>query len=234
MRKQLDKLVSWIGLALTVFLVVAGALLTWGSVFVGNQVHDQLSIQGITMPTGAALDALPAEDKAALEPYAGQPMTTGPQAEAYANHFILVHMNEGTDSLFKTLQGLGIDTTQWASMAPLTYASAGTVANDIKDNTKTPSLTDDQRTQGAAAVTTFRTSVLFTGNTLRGLLLYGYAFATIGTIAGIAAICAFVGAAIMLLLTILGFRHAARQTDVAPASAARTGPLSPSPVAASA
>ena len=32
------------------------------------------------------------------------------------------------------------------------------------------------------------------GNTLRGLLLYGYAFATMGTIAGIAAIAAFVGA----------------------------------------
>ena len=29
------------------------------------------------------------------------------------------------------------------------------------------------------------------GNTLRGLLLYGYAFATIGTIAGIAAIVSF-------------------------------------------
>ena len=107
MRKQLDKLVSWFGLALTVFLVVAGALLTWGSSFVGNQVHDQLAVQDITMPSGAALDALPPADKAALEPYAGQPMTTGPQAEAYANHFILVHMNEGTDTLFKTLQGLG-------------------------------------------------------------------------------------------------------------------------------
>ena len=33
------------------------------------------------------------------------------------------------------------------------------------------------------------------GDTLRGLLLYGYAFATIGTIAGYAAIVAFAGAA---------------------------------------
>jgi hypothetical protein len=203
--------VSWIGLALTVFLLVAGALLTWGSVYIGNQVHDQLAIQDITMPAGPALDALPPEDKAALEPYAGQPMTTGPQAEAYANHFILVHMNEGTDTLFKTLQGLGIDTSQWQSLAPLTYSSAGAVGNDIKDPTKTPNLTDDQRTQGAAAVALFRTNVLFTGNTLRGLLLYGSAFATIGTIAGIAAICAFVGAGIMLILTILGFWHASRQ-----------------------
>lgn len=221
MRKQLDRLVSWIGLALTAVLLVAGALLTWGSNFVADQVHDQLGMQGITMPSGPALDALPAADKAALEPYAGQQMTTGPQAQAYANHFILVHMNEGTDTLFKSLQDLGIDTSQWESMAPLTYASAGTVNSDINDKTKTPNLTDDQRTQGSAAVSTFRTGTLFTGNTLRGLLLYGYAFATIGTIAGIAAICAWVGAGVMLILSILGFWHASRQTkrqETAPAA----------------
>ena len=48
---------------------------------------------------------------------------------------------------------------------------------------------------------------LFQGETLRGLLLYGYAFATIGTIAGYAAIAAFVGAVILLVLALLGFRH---------------------------
>ena len=222
MRKQLDKRVSWFGVALPVSFVVAGALLTWGSSFVANQVHDQLAVQDITMPSGAALDALPPADKAALEPYAGQPMSTGPQAKAYADHFILVHMNEGTNTLFKTLQGMGIDTAQWSSMAPLTYAAAGTVANDISDPTKTPTLTADQRTQGAAAVSAFRTNVLFTGNTLRGLLLYGYAFATIGTLAGIAAICAFIGAGVMLILTLLGFWHASRRPKVADAPPAAT------------
>ena len=56
------------------------------------------------------------------------------------------------------------------------------------------------------------------GNTLRGLLLYGYAFATIGTIAGIAAIAAFAGAFVLLAFALLGMRHA-RQTaraEVAP------------------
>lgn len=216
MRKALDKLVSWFGLALTLFLLVAGGMLTWAHSFIDNQVYDQLSMQQITMPSGAALDALPPADKAALEPYAGQPMTTGPQAEAYANHFILVHMNEGTDTLFKTLEGMGINTAQWQSLAPLTYSTAGTVNSDINDPTKTPTLTDQQRTDGSAAVTAFRTNTLFTGNTLRGLLLYGYAFATMGTIAGIAAILAFVGAAILLVLTLLGFWHASRQPKAAP------------------
>ena len=51
---------------------------------------------------------------------------------------------------------------------------------------------------------------LFMGSTLRGLLLYGYAFATIGTIAGIAAIVSFAGAAFLLGLFILGLVHARR------------------------
>lgn len=48
------------------------------------------------------------------------------------------------------------------------------------------------------------------GDTLHGLLLYGYAFATIGTIAGYAAIAAFAGAVILLLLVGLGFWHSRR------------------------
>jgi hypothetical protein len=47
----------------------------------------------------------------------------------------------------------------------------------------------------------------FKGETLRGLLLNAYGFATI---AGIAAICAFIGAAIMLVLSQLRFAHLRR------------------------
>ena len=45
---------------------------------------------------------------------------------------------------------------------------------------------------------------LLDGDTLRGLLLYGYAFATIGTIAGIAAFVSFGAAALLLVLVLLG------------------------------
>jgi len=49
---------------------------------------------------------------------------------------------------------------------------------------------------------------LFQGETLRGLLLGdGYAYWTFGQIAGVAAVVAFVGAAIMALLVLLGLRH---------------------------
>ena len=67
----------------------------YASVFITNEVHNQLAAQKITMPTDkTGLADLPAEDKAALEPYAGQQMTTGKQAQAYADHFIAVHLRE--------------------------------------------------------------------------------------------------------------------------------------------
>jgi hypothetical protein len=51
------------------------------------------------------------------------------------------------------------------------------------------------------------------GNTLRGLLLYGYAFATMGTIAGIAAVFSFAGAALLLMLFALGLWHARKSAQ---------------------
>jgi predicted lipid-binding transport protein (Tim44 family) len=51
---------------------------------------------------------------------------------------------------------------------------------------------------------------LFMGDTLRGLLLYGYAFATIGTIAGVAALVSGAAAVLLLLLAGLGLWHARR------------------------
>src|SRR6478735_4413207 len=197
MRSAFDKLLSGFGFALAAVLLIAGGLLTWASVFVGDTVHDQLSQQDITMPSGAALDALPAGDKAALEPYAGQQMTTGPQAKAYADHFILVHMNKGGAEL--------AETAGWQQ--PMTDSSAGAVSKEIAAET---TLSDSVKTEATTAVNTCRSDTLFTGNTLRGLLLYGYAFATIGTIAGYAAIAAFVGAGVLLILAILGLWHARR------------------------
>lgn len=68
----------------------------WASSFATSQVHDQLSAQKIVFPTtsSAAFKALPAADQTAMAPYAGQVMSTGAQAETYADHFIAVHLNE--------------------------------------------------------------------------------------------------------------------------------------------
>jgi hypothetical protein len=58
-------------------------------------------------------------------------------------------------------------------------------------------------------------NTVFKGETLRGLLLNAYAFGTMGTIAGIAAIGAFIAAAVMLLLSGLGLMHARRTSPAA-------------------
>lgn len=185
MRATFDKVTSWAGLLLVAVLLVAGGLLTWANSFVGSQVHDQLGNQQITMPTTkTGLAELPAADRAALEKYAGQQLTTGPQAKAYANHYILVHMNEASKGQ--------------------TYSEIS--GQYIQQCTSDPKAAATQACQDLGGVR----QTLFMGNTLRGLLLYGYAFATIGTIAGIAAIAAYAGAAILGVLVGFGFWHSRR------------------------
>jgi hypothetical protein len=183
MRSAFDKLISWTGLALAAVLLMAGGLLTWAHVFIDNQVNDQLSMQGITMPEGDALTGLPKADADALKPYAGSPMDTGPEAKAFADHYILVHMNEASgDRTYEEVSG------EFISMTP-----------------------DQQASEDGQALGGLR-QTLFMGNTLRGLLLYGYAFATIGTIAGIAAYVSFAGGVALLVLFGLGIWHARRVT----------------------
>jgi hypothetical protein len=99
-RKVFDALTSAGGAVVVVVLLVAGGLLTWGHSFVNSNVHNQLARQEIVFPAKAAF----AHAKAGTEitpsmipsvsQYAGQQLLTGPQAEAYADHFIAVHLSE--------------------------------------------------------------------------------------------------------------------------------------------
>jgi hypothetical protein len=97
-RTTFDKLLGWIGASLGALLLVAGGLLLWGSAYVHNTVQSQLAAQQITFPPASAF----AHPKAGTEitpsmipsvsQYAGQQLLTGQQAEAYADHFIAVHI----------------------------------------------------------------------------------------------------------------------------------------------
>ena len=90
-RRTLDRLTSYVGLTLTVILIVAGSLLAWGNNFVTDQVRTQLAAQQIFFPA----EGSPATKGAAFAPmrqYAGQQLTTGAQAETYANSFIAPHL----------------------------------------------------------------------------------------------------------------------------------------------
>ena len=194
MRSAFDKLISWTGLALAVVLLAAGGLLTWANVFIGDQVEQQFAQQDIVMPEGDALAGLPKADAEALEPYAGSTLDTGPEAKAYADHYILAHMNASGEEL---------------AGEPVSYSEASAKGRELSAAVaENPDATQAQKDEAAAWMGLRET--LFMGNTLRGLLLYGYAFATIGTIAGIAAIVAFAAGGALLLLFAAGLWHAHR------------------------
>jgi hypothetical protein len=99
-RKIFDVLASAGGLVMVVVLVVAGGLLMWGYSFTTSNVHNQLAQQDIVFPTRAEFaQAKPGTEITPgmlpyLLKYAGEPLTTGAQAEAYADHFIAVHLSE--------------------------------------------------------------------------------------------------------------------------------------------
>lgn len=179
-RRYTDLLVSWMGIVGVVGLLIAGGLALWANTYVNDQVHNQLSAQKITFfPANAVYPCaagVKSEDcypqYASLKQYAGQELTTGAQAKAYADVQILNDLNAMTGGK--------------------TYAELSGKALAEPNNTALQN----------------EVAVVFKGTTLRGLLLNAYAFGTIATIAGWAAVAAFVGAGLLLILSILGFLHA--------------------------
>src|SRR5580693_7662554 len=99
MRRNSSHLIVMAGFAVAVILLVAGGLLTWGSAYVHNTVQGQLSSQQIFFPPKAAFAnaKVGTEITPSMIPsvsqYAGEQMLTGQQAEAYADHFIAVHLS---------------------------------------------------------------------------------------------------------------------------------------------
>jgi hypothetical protein len=172
-RRTFDILVSVGGLILAAVLVVGGLLLVWAHNYTHDEVSSQLAAQKIYFPP-ANSPAIAAPEFAPMKQYAGQQLTTGPQAKTYADHFIANHLNEVA----------GGQTYAEVSSKALANPNDATLAK--------------------------QTQTLFQGETLRGLLLTSYAFWHLGTIAGWAAVVAFIGAGLFLILSILGFFHARR------------------------
>jgi hypothetical protein len=93
-RKVFDILASIGGLLVVVTLVIAGGLATWGYNFSSSDVHNQLAQQQIVFPAKGSPALAGPLIGPYLDQYAGERLTTGPQAEAYADHFIAVHLSE--------------------------------------------------------------------------------------------------------------------------------------------
>jgi hypothetical protein len=197
-RRTFDVLVATGGLVIAVVLLAAGGLLTWGSTFIGDQVHNQLAAQKIFFPPRAAFAHAKAGTEitpsmiSTIEPYAGQQLLTGPQAKAYADNFIDVHLSQ--------MPYGGV------------YATVSSMAMQNPNN----------------AALQAEVQTVFRGTTLRSMLLNAYGWATVGSITGIAAIVSFVAAGLILLLSGLGFWHSRKVSPVVEVLSARTpAPVEP-------
>jgi hypothetical protein len=127
-RKTFDRLLSSLGITLTVLLVVAGALLTWAHNFTANEVHTQLAAQQIFFPAKGS-PAIAGAEFAPMQKYAGQQLTTGAQAQTYADHFIAVHLKEiGGGKTYSQLSAA-------AQADPTNAKLAGTVETVFKGET---------------------------------------------------------------------------------------------------
>ncbi len=195
-RRTIDAVLIGFGAVAMVVFLVAGILLTWGNNFSNDYVKRELSSQNISFPDAAALTE---EGRTDLLGFAGQRLTTGDQAEGYAS-YINGHLQKIADGA--TFADLG--TPERAANAAVTEAVAAGAPPEQIDALK-----------ATAAGISGQRNTLFKGETLRGLLLSAYAWSTVGTIAGIAAIGAFLAAAVMAILVVLGVVHHRRTAKTA-------------------
>ncbi|MET0739781.1 MAG: hypothetical protein ABWZ14_09350 [Acidimicrobiales bacterium] len=199
-RRRIDHLLVWSGGAVAVVLLAAGILLTWGSTFARDYVHDELTAQAITFPDAAGLEE---EGRTDLVKYADEVVDSGTEAEAYAS-YIAGHVEGiGQGQTYAELGG-----PQFAAEAALDEA----IANDAPDD-EVAALRDEYN--GIVA----QRDSMFRGEVLRGALLSTFAWYTVGQIAGIAAIAAFVGALVMGVLVLLGALHLRKMSKHATAHA---------------
>jgi hypothetical protein len=184
-RRTFDQIVTFVGFGLSVFLFIAAGLLNWGATFADGAVKSQLEAQQIVFPTS---NGDPEVDAATEEFFAANGekiMTTGKQAQMYADYYIGYHLSK---------------MPTYAEATALNRSAAGLAA-------ASPANADLQIAAGKAAATV---ETVFKGESLRGTLLTAYAFWELGQIALISAGVALVGGILMLLLSIAGLIHLRR------------------------
>jgi hypothetical protein len=159
-------LLLWLVLALGA-LVAGGAALALGGFIQGN-IRNELAAQQITF---TAEDNLSDEERQlpGIVENAGQPLTTGNQAQVYAG-YIGLHMREAAneagypDAVYATLGGVQRE-----------FRAAVTAATESGDE---DALAEAQA--GLTAVTNLRNTML-TGSNLRGNLLSAYGWDNVAT-----------------------------------------------------
>ncbi|HWC11560.1 MAG TPA: hypothetical protein VG455_10085 [Acidimicrobiales bacterium] len=189
-RRTLDLIFSCGGVALAAVLLVMGVVLTSNANFAKDYVSDQLRAQKITFKSAAELTADERKSECVVR-YAGQLLSTGKQAECYANEFIGLHVAS-------TANGK-------------TYAELGEVQTDLRARIAAAQKADDPGLadlQKQLQDVTASRETLFKGETLRGLLLTSYGFSVFGAKGDQVATVAYAGAGLLVVLSAAGFLHA--------------------------
>lgn len=224
-RRTLDIVFVAGGVALAALLAVLGLVLRSNANFAKDYVRDQLSEQQITFTAAdklqtndawraavtksfggdaAAADKFIADNKlvaeadsACLVANAGKLMTTGKQAECYANNYIRLHVKDGS-----IIDGKSYT---YATMGPIASAANKAVADAKAANANDPKIAE---LQAKATAISGQRETQFKGESLRGLLLTSYGFSIFGEKAALAATVAFLAALVLLLASVAGFVHA--------------------------
>ncbi len=192
MKRKTLVISSTAGIVAAGLIAMLGLVMTTNSNFARTYVRDQLSQQRITF---APVQALTAEEKESpcLVKYAGQAMTTGKQAECYANDYIGLHV--------KSVAG----GKTYAEMREPELALTAKVAEAEKAGD--PALPGMQKQLAALRG---QRGALFQGETSRGLLLTSFGFSDLGAKAGQAATVAYAAAAVLVLLSLAGLARSVR------------------------
>ena len=187
-RITFDRIVTFVGFGLGVFLLIAAGLLNWGATFASGTVASQLEAQAIMIPADNGDPKADAATLAFFKDNGNKVMSTGKQAQMYADHYIGFHLS-----------------------AMPTYAEATALARSAT----AAAAMDPTNPDAQAALTKANAAVetVFKGESLRGMLLNAYAFGTLGMIAGIAAKVTLVGALVMFLFVFAGVRHIRRTPE---------------------
>ena len=187
-RLTFDKIVTFVGFGLGVFLLIAAGLLNWGANFATGTVKSQLEAQQISMPVETGNPKDDAATVAFFKDNGTLIMSNGKQAQMYADHYIAFHMS-----------GM----PPYAAASGISRAAGGALAADPKN----------LELQAAAAKASATVETVFKGESLRGMLLIAYAFGTLGDIAAIAAKVTLGGALFMFIFVFLGLLHIRRTSS---------------------
>jgi hypothetical protein len=223
-RRTLDVVFVIGGVALAALLGVLGLVLRSNANFAKSYVHDQLSEQQITFTAAeklqsndawraavvktfggdtAAAEAFIADNKlvaeadsACLKANAGKLLTTGKQAECYANNYIRLHLKDGSIVDGKSYT--------YATLGPIVSAANKAVTDAKAANPNDPKVAD---LQTKATTVVGQRESQFKGESLRGLLLTSYGFSIFGEKAALASTVSLLAGLVLLLASIAGLIH---------------------------